>query len=361
MNSSGPMPSPVSAVRKFPPLARRNLTLPPPQKFNQKSKRRRANMRVLIAGAGGAVGQRLVPLMAQAGHTVAALTRSESKRESLSRMGAMVFIADALDPKSVDQAIATFRPNAIVNQLTSIPPNIDLRHFDRDFALTNRLRTEGTDNLIAAGRRSGATRFLSQSFAGWGYARVGGPVKTEEDPLDPLPPVQFRTSLNAIKHMESAVLSKFPGDGVVLRYGAFYGPGTSISKDGSVVQAARKRMLPIVAAGTAVWSFIHIDDVASATLAALDAKPGIYNVTDDDPALVRDWVPYLAEVVGAKPPLHLPAWLVRPLIGAHGLVFMQDARGASNQKARREMAWTPKYSSWREGFQKELGSRLESF
>ncbi len=307
-----------------------------------------------MAGAGGAVGTRLIPALTRAGYEVGALTRSESKRESLSRLGATVFIADALDAQSVSDAVEIFQPNAIIHQLTAIPRQLDIRNFDRDFSLTNRLRTEGTDNLLAAGAKVGVVKFLAQSFAGWPYARAGSWVKTEADPLDSAPPKKLLQALHAIKYLESSVRSKCPQGGIVLRYGCFYGPGTSLSKGGSLVEAVLKRRLPIVAGGTGVWSFIHIDDVVSATLAALSGKPGIYNVTDDEPAPVHDWMSSLAEVTGAKPPVHIPAWLARPLIGEHGIVLMRDTRGASNKKAKRELNWRPAYPNWRDGFRKEL-------
>ena len=311
-------------------------------------------MRVFVAGAGGVVGRRLVPALIQAGHTVGAFTRSERKRKPLAQLGATVFIADALDPGAVNEAVEAFRPEAIVNQLTAIPQKLDIRHIDREFALTNRLRVEGNDNLLAAGAKVGVVKFLSQSYAGWPYERVGSWVKGEDDPLDQDPPHALRESLKAIKHLETAVLAKGSGDGIVLRYGSFYGPGTSVSKGGFLVEEVKKRRLPIVARGTGVWSFVHIDDAASATVAALAGKPGIYNVADDEPAPVHIWISFLAELLVAKPPRHIEAWLARPLIGEHGVVMMRDVRGASNEKAKRELGWTPAYSSWRDGFRKEL-------
>jgi nucleoside-diphosphate-sugar epimerase len=311
-------------------------------------------MRVFLAGAGGAVGQRLIPVLIQAGHTVGALTRSEGKREMLSQLGALVFIADALNAEPVNAAIETFRPDAIVNQLTAIPQQLDLRHFDRDFALTNRLRVQGTDNLLAAGERAGVLRFVAQSFAGWPYARVGSRIKSEDDPHDSNPPAKFRASLDAIKHLESSVLRRKPEGGIVLRYGAFYGPGTSLYKGGSLAEAIRKRKVPIVAGGTGIWSFVHIDDVVTATLAALAGELGIYNVVDDEPVSVGTWIMFVAEILKAKPPFHIPAWLARPIIGQHGIALMRDARGASNEKAKRKLDWKPAHPSWREGFRNEL-------
>lgn len=201
-------------------------------------------MKVFVAGAGGAVGRRLIPVLIQAGHTVGALTRSETKREMLSQLGATVFVADALHAEPVSKAVESFGPDAIVNQLTAIPQQLNLRHFDRDLAPTNRLRIEGTDNLLAAARKAGVGKFVAQSFTGWPYARVGGSIKTEEDPLDSDPPAQFRKTLDAIRHLESAVLGKAPRNGVVLRYGGFYGPGTALSKRSSLVEMVRKRGCP---------------------------------------------------------------------------------------------------------------------
>jgi nucleoside-diphosphate-sugar epimerase len=311
-------------------------------------------MRVLVAGAGGAVGQQLIPLLTRAGHTVGALLRSESKRDVLLAMGTAPFFADALDPSAVQDIVETFRPDAIINQLTAIPQVIDLAHFDREFALTNRLRTEGTDNLIAAAKKVNVKRFVAQGFAGSPYARTGSGVKTEEDPFDPDPPMQFRATFAALRHLESSVLGNFPESGIVLRYGWFYGPRTSLAKNGPTAQAARKRMLPIVAGGTGLWSFLHIEDAASAALAALEGKAGIYNIADDEPALVRDWVSMLAELVGAKPPFHVPAWIARRLIGDHGVAMMRDNRGISNGKAKRELGWSPRHPNWRDGFAKEF-------
>ena len=317
-------------------------------------------MRVLVAGAGGAVGQQLIPLLTRARHAVGGLLRSESKRDALLAMGATPFFADALDPSAVQAIVQTFRPDAIINQLTAIPQVIDLAHFDRDFALTDRLRTEGTDNLIAAAKKVNVTRFVAQGFAGSPYARTGGGVKTEEDPFDPDPPKQFRNTFAALRHLESSVLGSFPEGGVVLRYGWFYGPRTSLSKDGPMVQAVRKRMLPIVAGGTGLWSFLHIEDAASATLAALEGKAGIYNIADDEPALVRDWISMLAELVGAKPPFHVPAWIARMLIGDHGVAMMRDNRGISNGKAKRELGWSARYPNWRDGFASEFAEHEPS-
>lgn len=311
-------------------------------------------MRVLVAGAGGAVGQQLIPLLTRAGHAVGALLRSESKRDALLALGARPFFADALDPAAVQTVVEAFRPDTIINQLTAIPQVIDLAHYDRDFALTNRLRIEGTDNLIAAAKRGNVKRFVAQGFAGSTYARRGSGVKTEEDPFDPDPPTQLRATFAALRHLESSVLGSFPDSGVVLRYGWFYGPRTSLAKDGPMTQAARKRKLPIVAGGTGLWSFLHIEDAASAALAALEGKAGIYNIAGDEPALVRDWISMLTELAGAMPPFHVPGWVARMLIGDHLVAMMKDNRGISNEKAKQELGWSPRYPNWRDGFASEF-------
>jgi 2-alkyl-3-oxoalkanoate reductase len=317
-------------------------------------------MRVFLAGAAGAVGRRLIPTLVQSGHSVFGLTRSEKNADTVRANGAQPVIADALDRNAVMKAVQQAKPNAIIHQLTAISQKIDLRHFDREFALTNRLRTEGTDNLIAAGLAVGVRRFIAQSYTGWPYERTGEPVKTEDDPLDPNPPKPFRRSLEAIRHLESTVLGTPAMEGLALRYGSFYGPGNALGEGGLVVEMVRKRMFPIIGGGTAVWSFIHIDDVAKATLAALErGAPGIYNITDDEPARVSEWLPELARAIGAKPPIHIPAWLGRLLIGEAGIVMMTHARGGSNAKAKRELGWNLIWPTWREGFRRGLNdSRL---
>jgi 2-alkyl-3-oxoalkanoate reductase len=248
------------------------------------------------------------------------------------------------------------RPEVVVHELTALAQMTDFRRLDEGFALTNRLRTEGTDHLLAAARAAGARRFVAQSFAGWPFARVGGPVKTEDDPLDPDPPAQLRRTLDAIRHLEAAVLGAEGIEGVVLRYGGFYGPGTSAGEGGFMLEDLRRRRFPLVGAGTGVWSFVHIDDAATATVAAVErGAPGIYQIVDDDPAPVSEWLPALAAAIGARPPLRVPAWVARLAGGAHGVVLMTEARGASNAKARRELGWRPAWPSWRQGFRDGLG------
>ncbi|WP_374686216.1 NAD-dependent epimerase/dehydratase family protein, partial [Promineifilum sp.] len=248
------------------------------------------------------------------------------------------------------------RPDVIIHQLTAIPAALDFRKLDEAFATTNRLRTQVTDALLAAGRRVGTRRFIAQSFCGWPFARVGGPVKTEEDPLDPHPPAAFSRTLAAIRYLEDAVRQVEGLEALALRYGFFYGPGTSIGNNGSVVELVRRRRLPVVGDGKGVWSFLHIEDAARATMAAITrGAPGVYNVVDDEPAPVSVWLPALAQAVGAKPPFHVPAWLGRPLIGEGGLAMMTQIRGGANTKARRELEWEPIYPSWRRGFVEGLG------
>jgi 2-alkyl-3-oxoalkanoate reductase len=312
-------------------------------------------VRVFVAGATGVLGTRLVPMLADAGHEVTGMTRSPEKAAAISAAGGEPAVADALDRAATAAAVERANPEVVVHELTAIPAEVNYRKVERDFALTNRLRTEGTDNLLAAARAARASRFLAQSFAGWPYARQGGPAKTEEDPLDPDPPPGVRAMLDAIKHLEAAVLG---GRGTVLRYGAFYGPGTSISEGGSILDAVRRRRLPVVGDGGGVWSFVHIDDAARATVAAVErGEPGVYNIVDDDPAPVSEWLPGLASAVGAKPPRRVPAFVARLAVGHHGVVMMTEARGASNAKAKRELGWELEYPSWREGFRTGLAPR----
>ena len=310
-------------------------------------------MKIFVAGATGALGRRLVPLLVANGHEVTGLTRSETRVASLWNAGATPVVADALDPDALAGAISKAEPDVIVHQLTALAGSLDFRHFEREFALTNRLRTEGTDNLLSAGRALGVRRFVAQSFAGWPFARVGGPVKTEEDPLDTSPPDAVRTTLEAIRHLERAVTSATWTEGLVLRYGGFYGPGTSmgLEPEGEHVQAIRQRKFPVVGDGGGVWSFIHIDDAAQATLAAVErGAPGIYQVVDDEPAPVSVWLPVVADALGAKPPRRMPRWLGRLVGGELVTVMMTELRGASNAKAKRELDWQPRWASWREGF-----------
>ena len=307
-------------------------------------------MKVLVAGATGALGRQLVPQLTARGHEVYGMTRTQSKVDAVRGMGATPLVADALDPEAVGSAVAESEPEVIVHQLTALSGSIDLRHFDRDFALTNRLRSEGTDHLLAAGRAVGIKRFVAQSYAGWPFARTGGAVKSEDAPLDSDPPEGLRRALAAIRHLEEAVTGASWTDGVVLRYGGFYGPGTSLGPDGEHLELIRKRGFPVVGGGQGVWSFVHIADAAEATVAAVEhGSRGIYNVVDDEPAPVAEWLPAVAESVGAKRPRKVPRWLGRVLAGEVATVMMTEVRGASNEKAKRELGWRPGHPSWREG------------
>ena len=307
-------------------------------------------MRVFVAGATGAIGKQLVPRLVAAGHEVLGMTHSGSKRAMLSELGAVPVVADALDPDQVADAVGRAKPDVIVHQLTAIG-SLDPRHFDRDFAQTNRLRTEGTDYLLSAGQAVGVRRFVAQSYGAWPYARTGGPVKTEEDPLDPSPAREMRETLAAIRHLEEAVLGARWTEGIVLRYGAFYGPGTSMAPGAEQFEVVRKRKFPLVGDGGGVWSFIHIADAADATVAAVEhGSAGVYNVVDDDPAPVVEWLPALAATLGAKKPRRVPRFVGRLFAGEAGVVMMTEARGASNAKAKRELAWRPAHPSWRQGF-----------
>jgi nucleoside-diphosphate-sugar epimerase len=292
------------------------------------------------------------------GHHVVGMTRTEAKRDQLRSLGAQPAVADALDADAVGRAVGEAEPDVIVHQLTAIPPSINMRRFDREFALTNRLRTEGTDHLLSAGQAAGVKRFVAQSNAAVPYARTGGPIKREDDPLDHDPPSAFRQGLAAIRHLEAAVTGAAWSDGIVLRYGWFYGPGTSIALDppGSQIELLRKRQLPIVGGGTGIWSFVHIADAAMATVAAVEGGPaGIYNVVDDEPAPVSEFLPVLAAAVGAKRPLRVPRWVGRLAAGEMAVVAMTEIRGASNDKAKRELGWQLRYPSWRQGFAEGLG------
>jgi len=306
-------------------------------------------MRVFVAGATGAIGKQLVPRLVEAGHEVHGMTRSESKQAMLHGLGAVPVVADALDPDQVAEAVGRARPDVIVHQLTAIPEKLDLRHYDRDFALTNRLRTEGTDHLLSAGQAVGVRRLVAQSFFA-SYARTGAAVKSEEDPFDPAPAREMRETLAAIRHLEEAVLGARWTEGIVLRYGAFYGPGTSLAPGSAQTELVRKRKFPLVGDGGGVWSFVHVADAAEATVAAVEhGSRGVYNIVDDDPAPVAEWLPALAQELGAKKPVRVPRFIGRLFAGEAGVVMMTEARGASNAKAKRELGWRPAHPSWRQG------------
>lgn len=314
-------------------------------------------MRVFVAGASGAVGKRLVPLLISRGHSVTGTTRSPAKAHDLRAAGAEVVILDALDREAVIHAVVAARPDVVVEQMTALAGLRNFRRFDQEFAMTNRLRTEGTEHLLAGAREAGTARFVAQSYTGWPNERRGGRVKSEEDPLDPSPPKAMARTLEAIQTLESAV-THAPGiAGVVLRYGSFYGPGTSIAPGGSLVEAVRKRQVPVIGGGTGVWSFIHVDDVAEATMLAIESAPGgIYNIVDDEPAEVSVWLPELARAIGADRPRRIPAWLGRLAAGEALVSMMTEMRGSSNAKAKKVLQWQPKHASWRTGFRTGLES-----
>jgi 2-alkyl-3-oxoalkanoate reductase len=319
-------------------------------------------MKVFVAGATGVLGRALVPHLVARGHTVVGMTRSASKHDLVRSLGACPVVADALDPDAVAQAVASAEPEVIVHELTALSGKMsvrDARHPDRSpmAKMTNRLRTEATDHLLAAGRAVGARRFVAQSFGAFRWARTGGPVQTEADPLDPNPPAPLRPVVEGLLYLEQAVTTIEWGQGLALRYGGFYGPGTGISLAPDAVMAApiRKRRFPIVGDGGGVWSHVHIDDAAAATaVAAEQGHSGIYYIVDDEPAPVREWLPVLASALDAKPPMRVPRWLGRLAAGQAATVMMTEARGASNAKAKRELGWKPRYASWRLGFAQGL-------
>ncbi len=314
-------------------------------------------MRVFVAGATGAIGKQLVPMLVERGHEVTGMTRSPAKQDAIRELGARPVVADALDPEAVAQAVAAAEPEVVVHQLTAINAGDFGRSVDKMFVRTNRLRTEGTDHLLAAARAVGAGRFIAQSFAPWPYKRVGGPVKTENDPLDDDPPKAVRETVGAIRHLETAVTGADGIDGLALRYGWFYGPGTSLGLDppGEQIEMIRKRRFPLVGDGDGVWSLIHIRDAASATAAAVErGAPGVYNIVDDEPVRASVLLPELAKAIGAKPPRHVPRWLGQLLAGDPAVIMMTSLRGSSNEKAKRELGWTPSYPSWREGLRDGL-------
>ena len=307
-------------------------------------------MRVFVAGATGAVGRRLVPLLVARGHHVVATTTTPVKRDLLRSLGAEPVVMDGLDAGQVGEAVVRAEPDVIIHQMTALTGAADLRRFDQVFARTNELRTAGTDHLLAAARAAGVARFVAQSYTNWPNIREGGPVKTEDDPLDPDPPAAQVQTLAAIRHVEHVVTTA-PLTGIALRYGNLYGPGATEP----LADLLRKRKFPVVGSGAGVWSWIHIDDAAAATLAATEhGARGVYNIVDDDPAPIAEWLPYLAACVGAPGPRHVPLWLGRLAAGEVGVSMMTRVRGSSNARAKRELGWAPAWPSWREGFRDGL-------
>jgi nucleoside-diphosphate-sugar epimerase len=303
-------------------------------------------MRVFVTGATGALGRHLIPGLVAAGHQVTATTRSPGKVAQLRAAGAETAVIDGLDREAVIAAVRAAAPEVIIHQMTALADTRAPRRVDKEFAVTNELRTAGTDNLLAAAAAAGTRRVIAQSFTGWPNERSGGLVKTEDDPLDPRPVPSSVATLAAIRHVEEAVPHGVP-EGIVLRYGFFYGPGAS----DVMLDVVRKRQMPVVGGGTGIWSFCEITDAAAATAAAVTrGAPGVYNIVDDDPAPVREWLPYLAECLGVKPPMRAPAWLGRMLAGQLVVSLMTEARGSANEKAKQELGWAPQYASWRDGF-----------
>lgn len=313
-------------------------------------------MKIFFLGSTGVIGRNLIPLLVSQQHDVTALVSSEKKISEAENMGAKGVAVNVFDRKELTELIKRIDPEIILHQLTALSHVTgNFRKFDKEFEITNRFRTEVTDTLFKAAELTGVKRIIVQSFCGWPFARVGGLIKTEKDPLDPNPPSGFRETHNAIRHLENVVERSEKVEALALRYGMFYGPGTAISSNGAIVNLIRKRKFPIVGDGGGIWSFIHIEDVTQATANAVTrGNPGIYNIVDDEPAPVSDWLPCLAQVLEAKPPPKIPLWLARLLIGEAGVSMMTKIRGGSNSKAKRDLGWTPVYSTWRDGFAKGL-------
>jgi len=309
-------------------------------------------VRVFVAGGAGVVGRRLVPQLVARGHQVTASTTSAAKLDLLAQLGAEGVVMDGLDAVSVGEAVAKARPDTIVHQMTAISMahagKPDIKHPDRWFATSNRLRTKGTDHLLAAAEATGVSHFVAQSYAGWNGIRKNGWVKTEEDPLDPETGTIMRNGAEAIRHLEDVVVKS---GGAVLRYGGLYGPGATDDQ----VELVRKRQYPVVGGGTGYYSWVHLDDAASATVLAVEQRArGVFNIVDDEPAPASEWLPYLAACAGAKPPMRVPKWLARLLAGEQAVTMMTEGRGFSNAKAKRELGWELRYPSWRQGFKEEL-------
>jgi len=313
-------------------------------------------MKVFVAGASGALGRRLVPVLIAGGHQVVGMTaRAGDGEHAVRALGAVPVVADGLDREAVRRAVDASEPEVVIHEMTGLGGIGSYRNFDRSFELTNKLRTTGLDNLLDAANAGGARRFIAQSFGNWTYAREGGAVKTEEDRLDPNPPATMARSLGAIRYLERAVLASEGAEGVVLRYANFYGPGAYMGAE--LLEQVRKRRMPVIGDGAGVWSFIHYDDAAAATaLAVENGDPGVYNVADDEPAQASVWLPELARIVGAKPPRRIPVWLARPLAGEAAVSMFTAIRGADNAKAKRELGWEPIYGSWRDGFRRGINA-----
>ena len=312
-------------------------------------------MRVFLAGATGVIGRRLLPLLVERDHEVTALTRREERADALRRAGATPVVADVFDAEGLRAAVEAARPEAVLHELTDLPPNLDPRKMEEQAAGNDRIRVEGTRNLVAAAVAAGARRVVAQSIA-FAYPPGGEGLKHEDDPLWDEAPWPWSRSIKALRELEGAVTRTEGLEGIVLRYGFFYGPGSAYAPEGHFAREVRRRRLPVVGRGTGVFSFIHVDDAAAATVAALErGAPGIYNVVDDDPAPMRDWVPAYAEALGAKRPRRVPAWLARLLAGRYTAGMATQLRGASNARAKEAFGWQPRYASWRQGFREAPG------
>jgi len=304
-------------------------------------------MHVYLAGGTGVVGRRLIPQLVERGHRVTATTRDPRKTALLERLGAAAVVVDGLDSSAVGQSVATAAPDAVVHQMTALAGPTDVRHFDRYFALTNRLRTEGLDHLVAAAQAGGVPHLVAQSYTGWPNIRSGGWVKDEEDPLDPEPPAAQRETLAGIRYLEETVQKV---DGTVLRYGGLYGDASD-----PMLHLVRKRKFPLVGGGTGYMSFVHLDDAAGATVQALEQQArGVFNIVDDEPAPASEWLPYLADCLGAKPPMRMPTWLARLAAGEVAVSMLTRTRGSSNARAKRDLGWQLRWPSWRQGFRDGL-------
>lgn len=310
-------------------------------------------MRVLVAGATGVIGRRLVPLLRKDGHEVVALSRTPHRPPAWDGDGVRLACADALDAAALAREVSRAAPDAVINLLTAIPGKINPLTLSRAFAPTNRLRTQGTRNLLAAAATAGTRKIISESVA-FAYQPGGSANAIESDALWDDPPRQFASTMAALGDLERQTAD---AGGITLRFGHLYGPGTGFAREGHFVTQARKRMMPIVGAGTAVFSFLHTQDAAASVVAALGYEdPGVFNIVDDEPAPVSRWLPHLCEVIGARPPMRLPRALARPVVSAYGIAYMNDLRGADNASAGRRLGWTPSYASWREGFRAELAT-----
>jgi nucleoside-diphosphate-sugar epimerase len=312
--------------------------------------------KVFLAGASGSVGKRMIPRLVQHGYEVTAMVRSADKAATVHALGARSVVADALNRDQVIRAVVQTRPDVVIHQLTALSSLKNFKKFDDEFALTNRLRTESVDYLLAGAQEAGSSHFLAQSYAGWTYGRTGG-LKTEESPFDVEPLTNQRKSLEAIRYLEDATVNAKGITGIAFRYANFYGPGTGFDeRTGNIVEMLRKRQMPVVGNGAGIWSFIHVDDVASAAIAGIErGRAGVYNIVDDEPIAAGVWIPELARILGAKAPMHVPAWVGKLFIGEVGLSMMTQICGMSNEKAKRELGWQPQYKSVRDGFRHGIG------